>query len=55
MKISLGPILSFRRVTTLLEKLLGIFPGRQELEDDLRDQWLSIPHRQERLRLIHRF
>jgi PhoD related phosphatase len=38
----------------LLEKLLGIFPGRQELEDDLRDQWLSVPHRQERLRLIHR-
>jgi hypothetical protein len=38
----------------LLEKLLGIFPGRQELEDDLRDQWLSVPHRQERLRLVHR-
>ncbi|HEX6439524.1 MAG TPA: alkaline phosphatase D family protein [Candidatus Binatia bacterium] len=38
----------------LLEKLLGIFPGRQQLEDDLRDQWLSVPHRQERLRLVHR-
>jgi hypothetical protein len=38
----------------LLEKLLGVFPGRQQLEDDLRDQWLSVPHRQERLRLVHR-
>lgn len=38
----------------LLENALGLFPGRQELEDDLRDHWNSAPHRQERLRLIHR-
>jgi len=38
----------------LLENALGLFPGRQELEDDLRDHWTSLPHRQERLRLIHR-
>jgi hypothetical protein len=38
----------------LLEKLLGIFPGQQELEDDLRDHWTSPPHKAERLRLIHR-
>lgn len=38
----------------LLEKLLGILPGRQEIEDDLRDHWTSPPHRAERLRLIHR-
>lgn len=38
----------------LLEQALGLFPGRQELEDDLRDHWTSVPHRQERLRLIHR-
>lgn len=37
-----------------LESALGIFPGYQELEDDLRDHWTSVPHRQERLRLIHR-
>jgi hypothetical protein len=37
-----------------LEKALSIFPGQQELEDDLRDQWNSTPHKQERLRLIHR-
>lgn len=38
----------------LLENLLGIFPGQQELEDDLRDHWTSPPHKAERLRLIHR-
>ena len=38
----------------LLEQALGLFPGSQELEDDLRDHWTSVPHRQERLRLIHR-
>ena len=38
----------------LLEKMLGIFPGQQELEDDLRDHWTSPPHKAERLRLIHR-
>jgi hypothetical protein len=37
-----------------LEKFLGIFPGQQELEDDLRDHWNNRAHRQERLRLIHR-
>jgi hypothetical protein len=38
----------------LLEKMLGIFPGQQSLEDDLRDHWTSPPHKAERLRLIHR-
>lgn len=38
----------------LLEKLLGVLPGQQELEDDLRDHWTSPPHRAERLRMIHR-
>jgi hypothetical protein len=38
----------------LLEKMLGVLPGQQELEDDLRDHWTSGPHRAERLRLIHR-
>lgn len=38
----------------LLENALGFYPGRQELEDDLRDHWTSQPHREERLRLIHR-
>lgn len=38
----------------LLEKMLGVLPGQQELEDDLRDQWSSPAHRSERLRLIHR-
>ncbi|MFM9433488.1 hypothetical protein ACFDR9_000529 [Janthinobacterium sp. CG_23.3] len=37
-----------------LETLLCALPGRQELEDDLQDHWLSRSHRQERLRLIHR-
>lgn len=39
---------------SMLEKALSVFPGRQTLEDDLRDQWNSTPHKQERLRLIHR-
>jgi hypothetical protein len=39
---------------SLLENALGIFPGRQEIEDDLKDHWTSVPHRQERLRFIHR-
>jgi hypothetical protein len=39
---------------SMLENALGLFPGQQELEDDLRDHWTSVPHRQERLRLIHR-
>jgi hypothetical protein len=37
-----------------LETMLGIIPGQQELEDDLRDHWQSQPHRAERIRLIHR-
>jgi len=39
---------------SMLEGMLGFFPGRQELGDDLKDHWTSVPHRQERLRLIHR-
>ena len=39
---------------SMLENALGIFPGRQELEDDLKDHWTSVPHREERLRMIHR-
>ena len=38
----------------VLEKMLGIFPGQQSLEDDLRDHWTSPPHKAERLRLVHR-
>lgn len=38
----------------LIENVLGFIPGRQELEDDLRDHWCSRSHRTERLRLIHR-
>lgn len=38
----------------LIESVLGILPGQQELEDDLRDHWRSRSHRMERLRLIHR-
>jgi hypothetical protein len=37
-----------------VEALLGIFPGHQDLEDDLRDHWNSPPHRDEQLRLIRR-
>jgi len=37
-----------------LETMLGILPGQQELEDDLRDHWQSRPHRNERIRLIRR-
>ncbi len=37
-----------------LERLLGAIPGHQDLEDDLRDHWNSNPHKDERLRLIHR-
>lgn len=38
----------------LMETILGIIPGRQEIEDDLRDHWTSKVHRAERTRLIHR-
>lgn len=37
-----------------LESILGMIPGQQELEDDLRDHWQSRPHRTERIRLIRR-
>ncbi|MGY0793158.1 alkaline phosphatase D family protein [Azospirillum argentinense] len=37
-----------------IERALGMIPGQQELEDDLRDHWNSRPHKGERLRLIHR-
>lgn len=37
-----------------IERLLGILPGQQELEDDLRDHWSSPAHVQERKRLVHR-
>lgn len=37
-----------------IEQILGIVPGQQDLEDDLRDHWNSRPHKGERLRLIHR-
>lgn len=38
----------------LLEAGLGFVPGAQDLEDDVRDHWTSRPHREERLRLVHR-
>lgn len=37
-----------------LESLLGIIPGQQDLEDDLKDHWNNRSHKAERLRLIHR-
>jgi hypothetical protein len=37
-----------------LEKLLGFIPGHQDLEDDLRDHWNSIPHKGERVRMVHK-
>ena len=39
---------------SLIERTLSVFPGQQELEDDLRDHWNSPAHKQERLRFIHR-
>lgn len=38
----------------LIAQVLGVLPGQQEMEDDLRDHWSSSPHKAERLRLIHR-
>lgn len=38
----------------MFESVLGWLPGQQELEDDLKDHWLSRSHQTERLRLIHR-
>jgi hypothetical protein len=40
--------------SNMLETALGLFPGQQDFEDDLRDQWMSRTHKIERLRLIHR-
>lgn len=39
---------------SLIEEVLGRLPGDQEIEDDLRDHWNSQPHKEERLRFIHR-
>ncbi|MBK8175643.1 MAG: alkaline phosphatase family protein [Rhodospirillales bacterium] len=39
---------------SLAERALDIVPGRQDLEDDLHDQWTSYEHRIERLRVIRR-
>lgn len=38
----------------MIEVAFRLLPGQQELEDDLKDQWLSQTHQGERLRLIHR-
>ncbi|PSR53536.1 phosphodiesterase [Adhaeribacter arboris] len=38
---------------TLLEAALDLEPGQQRMEDDLKDQWLSLAHQEERLRFIH--
>lgn len=37
-----------------IESALGLMPGAQDLEDDVRDHWTSRPHKEERVRLIHR-
>ena len=34
------------------ESFLGMIPGHQDLEDDMRDHWRSLPHQGERRRLI---
>jgi PhoD related phosphatase len=39
---------------SFVERGVEILPGRQDIEDDLHDQWVSYTHRTERLRLIHR-
>ena len=39
---------------SMLERILGWWPGQDELEDDLADHWNSRSHKGERLRLIHR-
>ncbi len=36
------------------EALLGLIPGHQDLEDDMRDHWRSRPHMGERRRLIRK-
>lgn len=40
--------------SNMLEAAFGWIPGQQDLEDDLKDQWVSRTHMEERLRLIHR-
>ena len=40
--------------SNLVEAAFGFLPGQQDLEDDFKDQWLSLTHKEERLRLIHR-
>jgi phosphodiesterase/alkaline phosphatase D-like protein len=39
---------------SMVEALLGILPGQQDLEDDLKDHWHSRTHKSERMRFIHR-
>ncbi|MBF0168101.1 MAG: alkaline phosphatase family protein [Alphaproteobacteria bacterium] len=39
---------------SMLESFLGVFPGQQELEDDLADHWNSPPHVGERDRIVMR-
>jgi hypothetical protein len=39
---------------SFVERGVEVLPGRQDIEDDLHDQWVSYLHRTERLRLIHR-
>lgn len=40
--------------SNMLEDIFAWLPGQQDLEDDFKDQWVSLTHMQERLRLIHR-
>ena len=37
-----------------LQNALGMIPGQQEAEDDLRDHWTAAEHEDERIRLIKR-
>lgn len=39
---------------TLLESLLGVIPGNQDIEDDLKDHWSSRSHQAERVRFVYR-
>jgi hypothetical protein len=36
-----------------LESLLGFVPVHWDLNDDLRDHWSSVPHKGERVRMVH--
>lgn len=40
--------------SNMLESAFGWLPGQQDLEDDFKDQWVSLTHQGERIRLIHR-